>query len=184
MKEGCGCQSIHGSKSRIGGDSIQGYMVIRNVVPRLTVNNVVREIADPQADLYDSTTWYRNAPENDGIILMHHVKSLWDIRQCPTLDQVFAIGVATNVCPTSIKTWKRGWSGTRVHAILISSTRGSTTAGQYKSGMAGDVVLWSTKLPHGSAANLSNRPGIAAFVSMQPAADSAELRADEAGARL
>ena len=44
-------------------------------------------------------------------------------------------------------------------------------------GNAGDVILWSTKLPHGSAVNLSNRPRIAAFVSMQPAADSAELRA-------
>ncbi len=44
-------------------------------------------------------------------------------------------------------------------------------------GKAGDVILWSTKLPHGSAVNLSNRPRIAAFVSMQPGADSAELRA-------
>ncbi len=35
-------------------------------------------------------------------------------------------------------------------------------------GQAGDVILWSTKLPHGSAANLSDRPRIAAFVSMQP----------------
>ena len=40
----------------------------------------------------------------------------------------------------------------------------------------GDVILWSTKLPHGSATNLSSRPRIAAFVSMQPLADSAQLR--------
>lgn len=44
-------------------------------------------------------------------------------------------------------------------------------------GKAGDVILWSTKLPHGSAANLSDRPRIAAFVSMQPPAPNAELRA-------
>jgi hypothetical protein len=44
-------------------------------------------------------------------------------------------------------------------------------------GHAGDVILWSTRLPHGSATNLSNRPRIAAFVSMEPPADSAELRA-------
>src|SRR5262245_14507527 len=35
-------------------------------------------------------------------------------------------------------------------------------------GKAGDVILWSSKLPHGSATNLSSRPRIAAFVSMQP----------------
>jgi hypothetical protein len=43
-------------------------------------------------------------------------------------------------------------------------------------GKAGDVILWSTKLPHGSATNLSNRPRVAAFVSMQPA-DNPQLRA-------
>ena len=43
-------------------------------------------------------------------------------------------------------------------------------------GKAGDVILWSTQLPHGSAINLSNRPRIAAFVSMAPCGDDAELR--------
>ena len=35
-------------------------------------------------------------------------------------------------------------------------------------GRAGDVILWSTRLPHGSATNLSNRPRIATFVTMTP----------------
>ena len=43
-------------------------------------------------------------------------------------------------------------------------------------GKAGDVILWSTKLPHGSAINRSNRPRIAAFVSMGRFADDAQLR--------
>jgi hypothetical protein len=43
-------------------------------------------------------------------------------------------------------------------------------------GKAGDVILWSTKLPDGSAINLSDRPRIAAFVSMQPAADNTQIR--------
>jgi hypothetical protein len=43
-------------------------------------------------------------------------------------------------------------------------------------GKAGDVILWSTRLPHGTAANLSKRPRVAAFVSMQPPADDAQLR--------
>jgi hypothetical protein len=43
-------------------------------------------------------------------------------------------------------------------------------------GKAGDVILWTTQLPHGSATNLSNRPRVAAFVSMQPCDDDAQLR--------
>lgn len=43
-------------------------------------------------------------------------------------------------------------------------------------GKAGDVILWSTKLPHGSATNWSNRPRVAAFVSMGPCGDNAQLR--------
>ena len=38
-----------------------------------------------RADLNDSTTWYHNAPENDGIVPMHHAQSLWDIRQTKNL---------------------------------------------------------------------------------------------------
>jgi hypothetical protein len=41
-------------------------------------------------------------------------------------------------------------------------------------GKAGDLILWSTKLPHGSAPNLSDRPRIAAFISMQPCGNQAE----------
>ncbi len=43
-------------------------------------------------------------------------------------------------------------------------------------GRAGDVILWSTKLPHGTATNSSNRPRIAAFVSMEPALSNEDLR--------
>jgi len=43
-------------------------------------------------------------------------------------------------------------------------------------GKAGDAILWSTKLPHGTATNASDRPRVAAFVSMQPPRDSAQVR--------
>jgi hypothetical protein len=35
-------------------------------------------------------------------------------------------------------------------------------------GNAGDVILWSTRLPHGTATNWSLRPRVASFVTMQP----------------
>ncbi len=55
----------------------EGYMVIRNVVTECIIRSAVREIAAfLQADLNNRATWYRNAPENDGIVPMHHAQSL------------------------------------------------------------------------------------------------------------
>ena len=42
-------------------------------------------------------------------------------------------------------------------------------------GSAGDVILWSTRLPHGTAPNFSSRPRMAFFVTMQPPENHAEL---------
>ncbi len=43
-------------------------------------------------------------------------------------------------------------------------------------GKRGGVILWSTKLPHGTAPNASDRPRVAAFVSMQPPRNTAQVR--------
>src|SRR5437660_1222736 len=68
----------------------RGYMVIRNVLPASTITNAVREIAAfAGADLTDSATWYGGDPQLDGVVPMHQAQSLWDIRQCPNLYQVF-----------------------------------------------------------------------------------------------
>lgn len=215
----------------------EGYMVIRNVVPEGTINNAVREIAAfVRADLADSTTWYGNAPQNDGIVPMHHAQSLWDVRQSPSLYEVFRefwgthrLMVDINRClfrPPRHPKWPT-ISGGDVHwdtdprvagpgslQAVVLLTDVDRDGGGFQclpniyrnleawldrnarrsdfdffnpglkhrrttqiEGSAGDVILWSTKLPHGSAANLSRRPRIAAFVSMQPPVDSAELRA-------
>jgi hypothetical protein len=45
-------------------------------------------------------------------------------------------------------------------------------------GRAGDIILWSTLLPHGPAPNHADRPRIAAFLTLAPPADSARLRSD------
>jgi len=212
-------------------------MVVRGVVPESIAANAVREIAAfVGADLADSTTWYRGAPENDGIVPMHHAQSLWDIRQCPNLYEVFTeffgtprLMVDINRCifrppvhrdrPTishgSIH-WDtdpkvRGPGGLQGVVLLTDVCH---NGGGYQcipdvyrkldtwlerhanqddfdffnpglndrkttqvEGNAGDVILWSTKLPHGSATNTSRCPRIAAFVSMQPPpTDDAQLR--------
>jgi hypothetical protein len=65
-------------------------MAVRNVIPASLVANAVREIATfVCADPSDSATWYRGPLIPDGIVPMHHAQSLWDIRQCPNLYQVF-----------------------------------------------------------------------------------------------
>ena len=83
----------------------------------------------------------------------------------------------SNACLRSIKTWTRGSNGTRARNDFDFFNPGlnhwKTTQVE---GKAGDVILWSTKLPHGTATNLSNHPRIAAFVTMQPPADYAQLR--------
>ena len=68
-----------------------GYIVIRNVIPRELVADAVREItAFLGADMADIATWYAGAPELDGIVPLHHAQALWDIRQHPDLYEVFA----------------------------------------------------------------------------------------------
>jgi len=215
----------------------EGYMVIRNVVPEPIIQNAVREIAAfIRADLNDSTTWYHNAPENDGIVPMHHAQSLWDIRQTKNLYEVFSefwrehrLRVDINRCifrpprhpkhPT-ISLGGIHWDtdprvpgpGSLQAVVLLTDV--DRDGGGYQclpsiyqnleawldknarrsdfdffnpglendkttqiDGRAGDVILWSTKLPHGSASNRSHRPRIAAFVTMEPPEDSPELRA-------
>ena len=68
-----------------------GYMVIRDVIPtRLTTKAALDIAAFVGADLRDSTTWYRAPIENDGMVALHHAQSLWNIRQYPSLHQVFS----------------------------------------------------------------------------------------------
>lgn len=213
-------------------------MVIRNVIPAPIATSAVREIAAfVGADLADKSTWYGGAEQMDGIVPVHHAQSLWDIRQCPNLYQVFSeffgnprLMVDINRCifrppvnpafptrshgtihwDTDPKTPGPGSLQAVVYLTDVSRHGGgfqcipevyqkldqwlkihgsrnnfdffnpglhSRHARQVE-GKAGDVILWSTKLPHGSATNASARPRVAAFVSMQPVVD------DEQRARM
>jgi hypothetical protein len=214
----------------------EGYMVIRNVVPQTLTANAVRDIAAfIGADLGDRTTWYGRVPHPDGVVPIHHAQSLWDIRQCPNLYQVFAeffgnrkLMVDINRCifrppvdpqwptvsrgtihwdadprapgPATVQTvvllsgvglngggfqclpeiyqnldkWLR-WNARRSNFDFFNPGLNDWKTTQVE-GNAGDVILWSTKLPHGSAINLSTRPRLACFVTMQPPPDDPQLR--------
>ncbi len=212
-------------------------MVIRGVIPRSLTANAVRDIAAfAGADLTDSATWYKSAPELDGVVPMHHAQSQWDIRQCPSLYQVFTeffenplLMVDINrciFCPPahpSVPDISRGtihWDADprvpgpgSLQAVVLLTDVGRDAGGfqcvpeVYQNleawlerhasredfnffepglnraettqveGQAGDVILWSTKLPHGTAPNFSSRPRMAAFVTMQPPGDYEQMRA-------
>jgi len=79
-------------------------------------------------------------------------------------------GVVSSAFPRFIKIWTRGLNGTRRNDFDFFNPGLNHWKTTQIEGKTGDVILWSTKLSHGS------RPRIAAFVSMQPPADSAPLR--------
>lgn len=214
----------------------EGYMVIRNVIPRRLARNAVREIAGfIGADLSNSASWYRSPPQLDGVVPLHHAQSLWDIRQNPSLYHVFTeffgnrhLMADINRCifrPPVHRDFPSRSYGTihwdadprapgpaSLQAVVLLTGFGREEGGfqclpeVYKNldawlqqyamrddfdyfhprlkdlrttqveGRAGDVILWSTRLPHGSAVNLSTRPRVATFVTMQPPNESPGFR--------
>ncbi|BDC53067.1 phytanoyl-CoA dioxygenase [Bryobacterales bacterium F-183] len=217
-----------------------GYMVIRGVLAPGLIADAVRDIAAyVRADLDNPQTWYNMPRELDGVVPLHHAQSLWNIRQDPSLYQLFSeffgthrLGVDINRCifrpPVSaahpwvshsdihwdtdplgpaepsvqtgilltpikpnaggfqcipeiyrhLGSWldqnARGRAHFDFQRPCLNSHRGIVQV----TADAGDVILWSTQLPHGSASNLSKRPRIATFVTMCPPEDSPELRAE------
>ena len=211
----------------------EGYMVIRDVVPASLTGKAVRDIAAfVGADFADSRTWYSGEQQLDGVVPMHHAQSLWDIRQCRNLYQVFTeffgaerLMVDINRCifrppvhpaHPAISYGNIHWDTDprfgeeSVQAVVLLTDVGPDEGGfqcipeiyqnlgawldryarrddfdivnpglnywktKQVEGRAGDIILWSTKLPHGTATNLSKRPRIATFVVMTPPGDDAQ----------
>ena len=68
-----------------------GIAVFRNVVSARLVLRAIDAICEFGGfALDDESTWYRNHPENDGIVPLHHAQAFWDIRQHPALHDVFS----------------------------------------------------------------------------------------------
>lgn len=207
----------------------EGYMIIKNVVPSLLIQPACIEIAESiQANLSDKTTWYYGDSQNDGIVPVHHLQSIWDIRQdkqvyaafsefwngetelyvdinrvCfrpPCCDQHPLISRGEIHWDIDPRLGSEGW----IQGIVLLTDIQKDTGGFqcipeiYKTikewlkenaqqrdfdhfnpglnsypalqleGKAGDIILWSTLLPHGPAINLSNQPRIAAFITLAP----------------
>lgn len=206
-----------------------GYLVVKNVVPPHLLQPACEEIAAAvQADLNDPSTWYQGDVRNDGIVPVHHLQSLWNIRQNPQVFSMFAefwgqdthlytdinrccfrppvhddypafslgeihfdidprkgsegwiqgIVLLTDIAPHTggfqcipeiyqdIDEW------VRQHAMSVKFNHFQPGLEAHPtvqiSGRAGDVILWSTLLPHGPAINLSDQVRIAAFLTITP----------------
>ncbi len=206
-----------------------GYLVVKNVVPKHLIQPAREEIATTvNARLDDPTSWYQGDLRNDGIVPVHHLQSLWNIRQDPQVFAMFAefwgqdshLYTDFNRCcfrPPNHDDYpelslgeihwdidpRRGSEGWIQGIVLLTDIKPNTGGFQcipeiYQdidewirvnamsedfnhfqpgldthptlqlSGQAGDVILWSTLLPHGPAVNLSNEVRIAAFVTITP----------------
>jgi hypothetical protein len=80
------------------------------------------------------------------------------LRGVVLLTDVVRNGAVFSACLRYTKTLTVGCNRTRAQRTPIPLTQGGNLRKRHKSRVkAGDVISWSTKLPHGSAVNLSNR---------------------------
>lgn len=207
----------------------EGYKVVKNVVPKQLIQKACEEIAGVvKADLNDPSTWYNGDGRNDGIVPVHHLQSLWNIRQNERVFDMFSelwqqdknLYVDFNRCcfrpPWNLDFpeqglgeihWdidpRKGSKGWIQGIVLLTDIKENTGGFQcipeiyanldewirlnamsiefnhlkpglefhptlQLSGQAGDVILWSTLLPHGPAVNFSDSVRIAAFITISP----------------
>lgn len=207
-----------------------GYMVIKNVVPDDLINPACEEIAAfLSADLSDSSTWYKGAPENDGLVPSHHLQTVWDIRQNPNVYDAFSeffggerklyVDINRSCFRPPSKPEYPGLSQGEIHwdidprngsegwiqgIVLLTDIKRNSGGFQcipeiyrninkwllknainedfdhFYPGLnnhpdivqinanAGDIIVWSTLLPHGPALNSSFEPRIASFMTLTP----------------
>ena len=67
-----------------------GYLVVRQLIPREQVDAVVDAIWDfLEFDRDDPSDWYREPHRVNGMVEMYHHQALWDVRQHPAIYELF-----------------------------------------------------------------------------------------------
>ena len=68
----------------------QGYLVVRQLIPREQVDAVVDAIWEFLGfDREDPSGWYREPHRHNGMVEMYHHQALWDVRQHPRMYELF-----------------------------------------------------------------------------------------------
>lgn len=206
-----------------------GYMVMKNVVPDALIKKACQEVASTVgADLNVPSSWYKGHMQNNGLVPVCHLQSIWDIRQHYNVYSAFSelfygekeLYVDFNRCcfrPPYNKKYptlslgeihwdidpRKGSDGWIQGIVLLTDISQNTGGFQcipsvyqnveswlaknaggdnfdhFNPGLnehptlqlnakAGDIIIWSTLLPHGPARNLSCNPRIAAFMTLTP----------------
>ena len=69
----------------------KGFMIINNVVPNHLIKPACKEIASyVGADLTQPSTWYKGHTDNDGLVPVCHLQSIWNIRQSAKVYAAFS----------------------------------------------------------------------------------------------
>ena len=67
-----------------------GYLVVDDVVPVEQCQAVIEAVAEfLKIDPEDPATWYTSFIEGHGIVPLHHGQALWDVRQLPSVYELF-----------------------------------------------------------------------------------------------
>lgn len=68
----------------------QGYLIVRQLIPRDQVAAVVDAIWEfLEFDRDDSSDWYRAPHRANGMVEMYHHQAIWDVRQNPRVYELF-----------------------------------------------------------------------------------------------
>jgi len=212
----------------------EGYVVVPNAVPRDLLDAVVDDIwRHVGADRDDRESWYKpGIVASTGMVEMYHYQSMWNVRQHPSLHDIFAEVHGTerlwvSIDRTNLKPpadprhpehdhkgfihWDTDTSKYpaipfRVQGVLALTDTAADMGGFqcipeiYReldawivrqpadrdprrpvidgytitrlAMNAGDLVIWTTLLPHGNGHNVSPRPRLAQYVTMNPSEES------------
>ncbi len=208
-----------------------GYVVVRNAVPKENIDAVVDaiwEFLEMDPDLPD--TWYPEPPRATSMTEMYHRQAMWDNRQAPRVHEAFADVIGSDRLWVSIDRvsmnppvrageWERElglhWdmsldrplrAGVQGVLYLSDAEAGCggfecvpgfhrrvdewlnalpdgvdptdeirrTQEGEAVPGRVGDLVVWTTLLPHGHGMNTGTTPRLAQYIAMSPANDANE----------
>ncbi len=68
----------------------EGWLAVADVVPREVRESVISSICEfLKVDPNDTASWYQHTLGGHGIVPLHHHQALWDVRQLPSVYELF-----------------------------------------------------------------------------------------------
>lgn len=142
---------------------LDGYLVVSGVLDRARARETAEAIASFAGARLDAPeTWYRLSPESWSVVPVHQAQSLWDNRQDPRVVAPFTQLLGTDRLWVSMDR-----AGFKPPHQELQPDIGAHPIVEVP-GRAGDLVIWSTRLPHRGGVNRGNAPRVAQYVTYFP----------------